>query len=84
MTSFWHVQQSWDIIWIQDIFYKIQAVIHAHNETLVQTCYYTTAELASLNVFPVQRRPVVLYRYIKWSTKHSDVIFARTNVTTAK
>ena len=54
-----------DIVWIQDIFQKNQAVIHAHNETLILSCCYTAAQLTSFDIFLVQRRPAyqMEYRY---------------------
>ena len=53
----------WDIGWIQEIFYKSQAVIHAYNEILILSCCYTAAQLTSLNIFLVQRRPVCQMEY---------------------
>ena len=55
MPSFWHVLPSWENVWIQDIFYKSQTMIHAHAKTLVLSRCYTTAQLASFDIFLVQR-----------------------------
>ena len=73
------LKRSWDIVWIQDIFYKIQAVIHAHNETLILYRCYTAAQLTSFDIFWCS-----VDLYIKRSTKQSDIIFVRTNVTKAR
>ena len=54
---------NWDIVWIQDIFYKNQAVIHAYNETLILSCCYMAAQLTSFDIFLVQRRPVYQMEY---------------------
>ena len=55
MPSFGHVQLSWDKVWIEDIFYKSQTMIHAHTETLILSRCYTAAQLASFDIFLLQR-----------------------------
>ena len=52
-----------NIGWIQEIFYKSQALIHACNEILILSCCYTAAQLTSFNIFLVQHRPLCQMEY---------------------
>ena len=44
-------------------FYKSEAVIHAHNQTLSLSCCYIAAQLTLFGIFLVQRRPAYQMEY---------------------